>query len=156
VTNNTENKVGSSVMTQVGIIVHDIEAKAAAWAALFGMPVPEIRLTDGYEITHAEYEGKPTSAQAKLAFFHFDNIDVELIEPVGGPSTWKDQLDQHGDSIHHIAFKIGTVPEMEEKLPAIEAAGLRLVQRGNWAPDGRYLYVDGIAKLGAVLELLPK
>ena len=151
-----ENLLGTTVIAQVGIIVRDIEAKARAWADLFGMPMPEIKLTDGYEVTHAQYEGQPTNARAKLAFFHFQNIDVELIEPVGEPSTWKDQLNAHGESLHHLAFRVGTVDDMMEKLPKIEAAGLKMVQRGDWAPNGRYIYLDGVDKLGAILELLPK
>jgi methylmalonyl-CoA/ethylmalonyl-CoA epimerase len=151
-----ENLLGTTVIAQVGIIVGDIEAKARAWADIFGMPMPEIKLTDGYDVTHAQYDGRPSTARAKLAFFHFQNLDIELIEPVGEPSTWKDQLNQHGESLHHLAFKVGTVDEMMEKLPKLEAAGLKMVQRGDWAPNGRYIYLDGVEKLGAILELLPK
>ena len=151
-----ENLLGTAFVAQVGIIVRDIEAKARAWADLFGMPVPEIRITDGYEVSQARYGGEPTTARAKLAFFHLENIDIELIEPVGEPSTWKDQLNEHGESLHHLAFRVGTVDEMMEKLPKFEAAGLKMVQRGDWAPNGRYVYLDGIDRLGAILELLPK
>ena len=45
-------------------------------------------------------------AQAKLAFFHLGQVDVELIEPIGEPSTWKEQFDKRRDSLHHIAFQI--------------------------------------------------
>ncbi len=148
-------EMGTTLVVQVGIVVRDVEAKARAWSELFGLPMPEIRITDTQDVTHAEYEGKSTTAQAKLAFFHMENLDVELIEPVGGPSTWRDQLDRHGESIHHLAFRVGSGARMMEKLPALEASGLKLVQRGDWLPNGRYLYLDGIEKLGAILELLP-
>ena len=143
------------VITQIGIIVEDVEKKARAWSEIFGLPMPAISATDSYEITHAKYDGEPTNARAKLAFFHFENITVELIEPIGGPSTWADQLEAHGDSLHHIAFSLGGVDTMMARLPSLEDAGLKLVQRGDWAPDGRYLYLDGVEKLGAILEMLP-
>lgn len=150
-----EELVKQRVITQIGIIVGDIEKKALAWSAIFGLPIPEIVTTDSYELTHAEYDGEPTNARAKLAFFQFENISIELIEPIGTPSTWADQLAKHGDSLHHIAFSIGGINTMMAKLPALEGAGLKLVQRGDWAPDGRYLYLDGVEKLGAILEILP-
>jgi len=143
------------VITQIGIVVRDVEAKARAWSEIFGLPMPTISTTDSYEFTHAEYRGVATHARAKLAFFHFDNITIELIEPVDGPSTWAEQLEAHGDSLHHIAFSLGGVDAMMAKLPTLEGAGLRLVQRGDWAPDGRYLYLDGVDRLGAILEMLP-
>ena len=142
--------LGTITITQVGIIVQDIEAKARAWAEVLGLPVPEIMITDTYERAQTEYDGKPSNARAKLAFFHLGQVDLELIEPVGKPSTWQDQLDKHGDSLHHIAFEI---KGMSEKVAYLEAKGLPLVQRGEY-PGGRYAYINGDAQLGAILELL--
>jgi methylmalonyl-CoA/ethylmalonyl-CoA epimerase len=146
----TEQTLGSTTVTQVGIIVQDIEAKARAWAEVLGLPVPEIMITDTYEYAQTEYNGKPSNARAKLAFFNLGQVDLELIEPVDKPSTWQDQLDEHGDSLHHIAFEI---KGMSEKVAYLEAKGLPLVQRGEY-PGGRYAYINGSAQLGAILELL--
>ena len=38
----TNPLLGTTTVTQVGIIVADIETKAKAWADLLGMPIPEI------------------------------------------------------------------------------------------------------------------
>ncbi len=143
------------VITQIGIVVRDVAATARAWSEIFGLPMPKISITDTYDVTHVEYEGKPTGALTKQAFFRFENITIELLEPVGEPSTWAEQLEKHGNSLHHIAFSLGGVGAMMAKLPALEGAGLKLIQRGDWAPDGRYLYLDGVDKLGAILEMLP-
>lgn len=146
----TEPTLGTNIVTQVGIIVRDIETKARAWSEILGLPMPNIIITDTVDKTQAEYNGKPTSARAKLAFFHMGQLDVELIEPIDGPSTWKDQLDQHGDSLHHIAFNI---KGMQEKVAYLDSKGVPLIQRGEYT-GGRYAYLDGIAQLGTVLELL--
>jgi catechol 2,3-dioxygenase-like lactoylglutathione lyase family enzyme len=146
----TEQGLGSTIITQVGIIVQDIDAKMRAWAEVLGLPVPGIMITDDYERAQTEYNGKPSKARAKLAFFQLGQVALELIEPVGEPSTWQDQLDEHGDSLHHIAFEIKGMPET---VAYLEAKGLSLVQRGEY-PGGRYAYVDGNAQLGAILELL--
>jgi hypothetical protein len=135
---------------QVGLIISDIETKARAWADVLGLPVPEILITDTVDVTQTEYQGESSPARAKLAFFHLGQVDLELIEPIGGPSTWKDQLDQHGDSLHHIAF---VIKGMKEKVAYLDSKGIPLIQRGEY-PGGRYAYLDGAAQLGAVLELL--
>lgn len=73
-----------------------------------------------------------------------------MIEPIGEPSTWQDQLQEYGDSLHRIAFEIHGMPE---KVAFLESKGLALVQRGEY-PGGRYAYIDGIGQLGVILELL--
>jgi hypothetical protein len=75
---------------------------------------------------------------------------VELIEPIGQLSTWKDQLNAHGDSLHHIAIQI---KGMQDKLAYLDSKGVSLIQRGEYR-GGRYAYVDASAQLGAILELL--
>ncbi len=145
-----EPALGTLQVVQVGIIVRDIEAKARAWSDILGLPLPNILIVDDWDKTQAQYNGARTDARAKLAFFKMGNLDVELIEPMGEPSTWNDQLVQHGDSLHHIAFRI---QGMQEKTAYLNANGLPLLQRGEYV-GGRYAYFDGIAQLGTVLELL--
>jgi methylmalonyl-CoA/ethylmalonyl-CoA epimerase len=146
----TEQALGTTTVTQVGIIVRDIETQARAWSEILGLPMPEIVVTDPVGVAHTEYQGAPSTARAKLAFLPMGQVDVELIEPIGEPSTWNDQLQQHGDSLHHIAFQIHG---MQEKVAYLDGHGLRLIQRGDYT-GGRYAYVDGSQRLGAILELL--
>ena len=146
----TEPTLGNTKVTQVGIMVRDIESKARAWSEILGLPMPEIIITDPVDKAQTEYNGKSTTARAKLAFFHMGQLEVELIEPMDGPSTWKDQLDQHGDSLHHIAFEIKGI---QEKIAFLDSKGVPLVQRGEYT-GGRYAYLDGVSQLGTVLELL--
>ena len=84
-----DNGLGTTTVTQVAIVVKDIEAKAHAWADIFGLPAPQVIITDTVDKAHTEYEGQSTPARAKLAFFHLGQVDLELIEPIDGPSTWQ-------------------------------------------------------------------
>lgn len=145
-----DDSLGSTTVVQVAIVVRDIEAKARAWAEVLGVPVPEIRLTDPEEKAHTGYRGRPSSGRARLAFFRLGQVSLELIEPVGGPSTWRDQLLEHGEGLHHIAFQI---EGMKDRVAFLESKGIPLVQRGEYT-GGRYAYLDGVTQLGAVLELL--
>jgi catechol 2,3-dioxygenase-like lactoylglutathione lyase family enzyme len=136
----------------VGIVVADVEATARAWSQLLGLPMPEIRITDEFDVAQTEYEGAPTRARARMAFLNVGQLDIELLEPLGEPSTWNDQLRQHGPSMHHIAFDIAG---MGEKRAYLASDGLRLIQRGEFE-GGRYAYFDSQARLGAILELLER
>jgi methylmalonyl-CoA/ethylmalonyl-CoA epimerase len=142
--------LGSDTIVQVGIIVADIQARARDWSEILGLPMPQIMTTDTVDIARTEYGGEPSPARAKLAFFHLGQVDVKLIEPIDGPSTWRDQLNKHGTSLHHIAFRI---KGMGEKLAYLEGHGIPLIQRGEYT-GGRYAYLDSTDKLGTILELL--
>ncbi len=146
----TSQALGTSSIVQVGIVVADVEATARAWSQILGLPMPEIRVTDEFDFAQTEYEGAPTFAQARMAFLNVGQVDIELLEPVGEPSTWHDQLRQHGPSMHHVAFEIAGMGDKREYL---HSRGLNLIQSGEFV-GGRYAYFDSQARLGAILELL--
>lgn len=145
-----KNLLGTNVITQIAIIVKDIETTSKKYAELFGVKVPKWSITDPREKTHAEYKGEPTDARAKLAFFRFKNITLELIEPVDGPSTWKEFLDTKGEGVHHIAFKVKNTAEKVERLGEL---GMELAQKGDFT-GGNYAYVDSMDSLKVIIELL--
>lgn len=142
--------LGSQVMVQVGLIVRDVEAVSRAYAKVFGIETPKWSLTAGEEEAHTRYRGQSTDAQAKLAFLNMGSLQLELIEPVGGPSTWQEFLDTHGEGVHHIAFRI---KGMEEQIAFLQDQGMPAVQRGDYT-GGRYAYIDSVQQLKVMLELL--
>lgn len=151
---NDKNALGASVsldnLTQVAFVVKDIEEATQKYATLFGLDVPKIIETDPYEKAKTMYLGKPTEARAKLAFFRFDSITIELIEPIGTPSTWSDHLEKHGDSVHHLAFR---VESLDPVLLLLQEKGYPTVQTGDFG-SGRYAYVDTTKGINTMLELL--
>ncbi|MEX2727229.1 MAG: VOC family protein [Candidatus Sigynarchaeum springense] len=145
-----KNILGTKEITQICIVVKDIEKTAAAYADFFGVKKPSISTTGPRDETHAEFKGAPTDARAKLAFFRFKNIALELIEPIGGPSTWKEWLDTHGEGVHHIAFK---VKDTKGKVNALAGKGVSVAQHGEFR-GGQYTYLDATGTLKVILELL--
>ncbi len=146
----TDQALGSEGFAHVGIVVDDLEASITAWSAILGGPMPEIIVTDTVDIARTEYLGEPSTARARLAFFHLGAVAIELIEPMGEPSSWRAHLERHGESLHHIAFRIAGMPD---ELRFLEGHGLELVQRGEYT-GGRYAYLERARALGAIVELL--
>ncbi len=138
-------------MTQVGIVVKDIEQAAEHWASFLGLEeTPKINMASSSERVPTEYRGQPTDASAKLAFIRLENITIELIEPVGENSTWSEFLETKGEGIHHIAFQ---VKGMNDRIRDFGESDIPMVQRGGW-PTGEYAYMDGGESLGLIIELL--
>ncbi|MEK3834197.1 VOC family protein [Paenibacillus sp. FSL P2-0136] len=142
--------LGNHFMTQIGILVHDIEKVSQAYADFFGLDKPQISITDTADIARTEYNGGGTGSRAKLAFFDMGSLQLELIEPDHEPSTWRDYLNEHGEGVHHIAF---VVEGMKDKIMLLEGKGFPLQQKGEYT-GGRYAYLDTFKELKVVLELL--
>jgi len=146
-----ENIMGTNVVTQIGILVNDIEKAAQDYSDLLGVEKPQIVMTATPDIAKTQYLGKATPARTKQAFFHVGpNVDIELLEPDHEPSTWRHDLDTYGEGIHHIAF---VVNGMEKVVQALDRKGLKEIQKGEWK-GGRYSYIDAKDTLKLTLELL--
>ncbi len=149
-----------STIVQVAMVVRDVETTARNYSTLFGVEMPPIIMSDPdgsqmikepnrLTVTNT-FRGGESDGRAKLAFFRMPNIMIELIEPVGGASTWREFLETHGEGIHHIAVMVEGI---DEYIGRLEGDGAELVQRGEH-PDGRYAYIDARGQLGAIVELL--
>lgn len=136
-----------TAITQIALIVDDIEKYTAAWAKVFGVEQPKAMMTGTKDVTNIKYEGKPTDARAKLAFLHAKNITIEFIQPIGEGSIWMEHLKKHGPSVHHIAL---SAPDMQQ---TIDSLGLPVAQTGDYT-GGCYAYLRGSEKLGVDIELL--
>jgi catechol 2,3-dioxygenase-like lactoylglutathione lyase family enzyme len=144
--------IGTDVVTQVGLIVRDIEKTTMRYVDVLGLAAPEIEVTAGYEITKTTYRGQPSSATAKLAFFHLGQLTLELIQPDERPSVWRDFLERNGEGAHHIAFN---VQDTRRAVDRLAGSGIRVAQQGLYSDgSGMYTYMDSQAVLGTTVELL--
>ncbi len=142
--------LGTRVITQIGIIVRDIDAVSQAYADFLGVEKPDWFWTAGYDKAKTELYGKPSEARAKLAFFDMGSVQLELIEPDENPSTWREFLDKHGEGVHHIAF---VIKDTDGKIKALEQNDMSLIQKGDYE-GGRYAYIDTSRQLKVLIELL--
>jgi len=145
--------VSQTRMLHIGIVVHDIEEARDHWMKFLGLEkTPDIVTATGDTKNPTEYRGHPSTAQAKLVFMNLDNLQVELIEPIGDePSSWREFLDSKGEGVHHIAFAVKGMGEAY--LEKYTEAGYPTAQHGGWA-TGEYGYMDTLAALGVTVELI--
>jgi 4-hydroxyphenylpyruvate dioxygenase-like putative hemolysin len=146
----TASPLGTNFVTQIGVLVHDIEKTAEEFKKFLGVE-PRFVLTEDFEFAQTQYKGSPTRARARLAFFNAGpNIEIELIQPDMEPSTWREDLNAKGECVHHIAF---VIKGMNETIGRLAEMGMPLLQRGEY-PGGRYAYIDASKQLKLVVELL--
>jgi methylmalonyl-CoA/ethylmalonyl-CoA epimerase len=144
---------GSAAVHQVGVVVADIEQAIDAHSRLLGLGREAWRRAsfDRGSVETLTFRGDPASFSMKLAFTGSDP-EIELIEPVDGPSIYREWLAERGESIHHLAV---LVTSLTQATAAMEAAGFDVIQAGHgFAPQGTggFAYFDTAHSLGYVLE----
>lgn len=144
--------IGTNTICQLGIVVRDIEHAIHYYCTLFDMPRPPIIETRGYADSKTTFRGKPSEATAKLAFFDFGQVQIELIQPDEKPSVWREFLTRCGNGAHHIAFQL---KDTQKAVEYLARHNIQVIQQGLYADgSGMYTYMDSERKLGCMIELL--
>jgi methylmalonyl-CoA/ethylmalonyl-CoA epimerase len=145
-----EQVITSKKIAQVAIVVKDIDKARNAWAQVLGVKVPEVSIAESNSSRPTLFRGVRSDAKARLAFIEMENLQVELIQPLGGKSIWQEFLDKNGEGIQHIAFTVKNINGIEKQF---ELQGMPTIQSGGW-DGGAYSYIDASASMGCILELL--
>jgi catechol 2,3-dioxygenase-like lactoylglutathione lyase family enzyme len=141
-------------MLHVGVVVKDLDQAVAQWKA---MGFSDIRVSAPNKGVDRTYHGKPIDVALKQAFVHGTRPMIELMEPVGdGPSPWGDYLKEHGEALHHIAYR---VPDTGPELEKYRKLGMETTASGKW-PEGEtrwgtFHYVQD-PKGGIIVEFISR
>lgn len=81
--------------------------------------------------TEMTYRGRPERFTFKLCMAWTGAMFWEIVEPLEGPSIYKDFLERHGEGVHHVAFACGQLP-WAERVKSFESRGFPCIQSGRW------------------------
>ncbi len=138
---------------QINIIVKDIDTAAEKWAEIFGIEKPEIKemILEGGE--NYTYRGEPVSCKLLFAIIPMNGFVLELHQPVGGPSTFQEFLDKHGNGVHHIGFEVGK--DRDAVIENLAGMGFDTSRTLGIYPGSSWTIVDTEDTLGVNLNIKP-
>lgn len=139
-------KFGVNPVQHVGVIVPDVDKAAREFADVLGIPVPQTAEFNG--VPYPEDFTGDRNAHPKVTTIRLANMSIELLQPIGGKSPWRDHLDQFGPGLHHIAV---SVPDIGMAIGQLQAAGGKYVLGKAGFPAA---YVDMKPVLGFTFELI--
>jgi len=149
--------LASGRLFQIAFIVSDLEAALERYSAMLGAG-PWRCWTLAAE-NHAEetYLGGPTDYVTRLALNDAsEGLQLELVQPVKGPSIHDDWLNDHGEGFHHLGYVVDSVADTVAEMAK---AGYEVIQGGSGfgaagEGDGAYAYFDTRRALGTIVEAL--
>ena len=135
---------------QIGIVVRDLDAAVDRYSRSFACTRWTIYTYGPDTVPELAFRGGEGRFAMRLALSDSDP-QIELIEPLEGPSLYHEWLDAHGEGLHHIGMR---VPDLEE---GIRERGYPVLQSGRGYGldgDGGFAYLDTERDLGVILELI--
>jgi hypothetical protein len=139
----------------VGWVVRDCAAAQSELAGRLGVG-PFVSSGGEARFDTTLVHGKPVPFALKIAFGVLGGILLELLEPLDGNSPHAEFLAKRGEGLHHMAY---LVPDFDAQLAAIRAAdpATELLIDGTGPGNPlRWVYLDGGASHGAVIELIER
>jgi methylmalonyl-CoA/ethylmalonyl-CoA epimerase len=100
------------------------------------------------------FRGKEQDFAFKIALCEVAPITHELLEPVQGPNSYEEFLNERGEGLHHLCY---LVEDIDAEISRMESRGFALLQSGRGFgtnDDGAYAQFDTERTLGCTLEAL--
>jgi hypothetical protein len=144
---NTDHDKKSLEIVQVCIVVRDLEKTIKQLNSLWN--VGPFRFLD-MDLPDATLRGKKTRLRAKLAFAQVGPVELELIQPGEGESTYSEFLRDKGEGVHHLKIPVS---DIKSEVDRLEKRGIEVLQSGN-TPDVSFAYMDTEGIAGVILEVL--
>jgi hypothetical protein len=143
-------------LEQVCMVIRDVEKTMRDMHGVFGLGPWNVKTLSPGNLSHMTYHGKPSSYSFKFARTQNrpGSLEIELIQPLEGPSVFRDFLEERGEGIHHLGWhRVKTLEDFEEQSRSLEKAGYANLMSGghNYA---RFAYFDTVKPFKTVLELI--
>jgi methylmalonyl-CoA/ethylmalonyl-CoA epimerase len=143
-------KIKMGPISQVGIVVKDLQKAVDNYQEKFGIG-PWMTMRIGVPLLRdLTLRGKPVEASMMGAIAQNGNIQMELIQPLEGPSIWKEFLEQRGGGVHHFQ---SIEQDPKATLEAFKEMGVDVLMSGRIG-DNIFYYMDTEPLLGTIYELV--
>ena len=142
-------KVRIGEIRQIGIVVRDLQKAADNYWATLGIGPWRIDSVRDLKVT---VRGKPAAISVKLALAQCGTMQLELMEPLEGPSIYREFLDQRGEGLHHVQSR---VEDIDGVLSAFKEMGIGVLMSGRVGENECY-YMDSEPLLGIIYEFIKR
>ncbi len=134
---------------QTGLVVRDLQKSMEAYWRLLGIGPWKIYTYAPPLLRDGMVRGRRVDYAMRIAITQAGPMQLELIQPLSGPSIYVEHLDTKGDGLHHIQSR---VEDVEDVLAAFNAAGVGILMSGKFG-DGEFYYLDTERQLGVIYEI---
>ena len=136
-------------LIQIGVVVKDID-KTIERLSILGLGPFYSKMPPSN--ARSLFRGVPFVAadSVNIKASRMGNVELELIQPLGGDSPHKEFLNEKGEGIQHIAF---AVDDLDKAVKMLTARGSTVILKGDRGDGGGVAYID-LNVGGIIVELV--
>ncbi len=139
-----------STITQICIVVPDVEAASESWAHVLGVEKAEIITVFPDVVLHFTHGKEASYKNCQVAKYTMDKLILELIQPGPEMSPWRHFLETRGSGVFHVCVFVQDRKAIYQKLDEIGAGKPYHV---GYFEQGSYSYVACAPQLGIELSI---
>lgn len=124
---------------QVAFVVEDLDASVRQWADVLRVGPWAVWTLNPAVLNDSIYLGEPAHFSFRHALAWSGSVQIELIQPLTGPSIFADQLADRGAGMHHVGR---LVEDHAAESNALMRAGYTPLQSARFgeSADGQFAY----------------
>jgi methylmalonyl-CoA/ethylmalonyl-CoA epimerase len=138
---------------QVALVVRDLDAAVRTWWHVFGVgPWTAYRLSPDV-FSRTLYRGEEVPFGLRHALAVSGGVQLELVQPLEGPSIFAEHLEAHGEGLHHLGIYVADHAAAVSRALARGYEPLQSAHGFGAEGDGAFAYfaIEGVP---AVVELI--
>jgi len=128
-------------ITQIAVVVKDLRRTMEAYHKVLGWGPWSVYEHRPPILHHTEVRGKPVQYTMLGAEVHCDPIDFEILQPMEGPSIYKEFLEQKGEGLHHVAV-VAPSENVDVALQNFKKNDIDVIMSGRLGEGIRFYYMD--------------
>lgn len=149
------NRVNERRLTQINVVTDDVNRTVSELTALLRIGPWSIGTLNNQTVSDPGIlvDGTLTEPEFhfQLGITFYSNIEFEVIQPITGPTVYRDFLKRHGCGFHHIKEVIPP-SKWKETLERYRKIGLQLSMKGRVGPTC-FAYLDSEKLFDFIVEL---
>jgi methylmalonyl-CoA/ethylmalonyl-CoA epimerase len=138
-------------ITQVAVVVRDLRKTMEAYHRMMGWGPWSVFEHKPPTLHHTEIRGKAVPYTMLGAEVHCNPIDFEILQPLEGPSIYREFLEQNGEGLHHVSV-VNPAEDVDKALADFKKNGVEVLMSGRLGEDIRFYYMDTQPVLKMVAE----
>lgn len=140
------------LLTQVAIVCRDLQKTMESYTELLGWGPWNVYRHEPPRLRDTMVRGERVDYTMLGAEAQVGTMGFELLQPLEGPSIYKEWLDEHGEGLHHLAVMAHDFSESGALRSRFAETGSEVLMEGRIGETIEFFYVDTQPALKVILE----
>jgi len=140
------------IISQIAVVCHDLQKTMETYTKLLGWGPWNVYRHEPPRLHDTVVRGEQVDYTMLGAETHVGDMGFELLQPLEGPSIYKEWLDEHGEGLHHVAVMLHDFDESTELKQRFAGIGSPVLMGGRIGDTIEFFYLDTEPSLKIILE----